>query len=192
LDDRAALVRANFIEARLDHRRTFTEINERVIAPFEKGWIGALIRGRDAFKGETSAAAAVDTVYRDTAAARAGLKVGDIIVSVNGKPVADRVELAAEIQKYKPGTTVRLGVKSGEETRDAQLTIPEPEIGTRSRARPRRPRRWTPSTATRRRPGPGSRWGTSSCRSTGSRWRTGWSWRRRSRSTSPGRPSGSA
>jgi len=64
LDDRAALVRANFIEARLDHRRTFTEINERVIAPFEKGWIGALIRGRDAFKGETSAAAAVDTVYR--------------------------------------------------------------------------------------------------------------------------------
>jgi len=128
LDDRAALVRANFIEARLDHRRTFTEINERVIAPFEKGWIGALIRGRDAFKGETSAAAAVDTVYRDTAAARAGLKVGDIIVSVNGKPVADRVELAAEIQKYKPGTTVRLGVKSGEETRDAQLTIPEPDL----------------------------------------------------------------
>ena len=36
LDDRAALVRANFIEGRLDHRRTFTEINERVIAPFER------------------------------------------------------------------------------------------------------------------------------------------------------------
>src|SRR5262244_3230316 len=34
LDDKAALVRANFIEGRLDHRRTFTEINERVIAPF--------------------------------------------------------------------------------------------------------------------------------------------------------------
>ena len=43
LDDRAALVRANFIEARLDHRRTFHQINERVIAPFEKGWFGALI-----------------------------------------------------------------------------------------------------------------------------------------------------
>src|SRR5438046_5071602 len=91
LDDRAALVRANFIESRLDHRRTFTEINERVIAPFEKGWIGALIKGRDAFRGETAAAAVVDTVYRDTAAAKAGLKVGDTIVSANGKPVADRV-----------------------------------------------------------------------------------------------------
>src|SRR5207244_13542886 len=105
LDDRAALVRANFIESRLDHRRTFTEINERVIAPFEKGWIGALIKGRDAFRGETAAAAMVDTVYRDTAAAKAGLKVGETIVAVNGKPVADRVELAAEVQQYKPGTT---------------------------------------------------------------------------------------
>src|SRR6266436_6555431 len=39
LDDRAALVRANFIESRLNHRLTFDQINERVIAPFEKGWI---------------------------------------------------------------------------------------------------------------------------------------------------------
>jgi len=32
LDDKAALVRANFIEGRLDHRRTFNQMNERVIA----------------------------------------------------------------------------------------------------------------------------------------------------------------
>src|SRR2546428_3555297 len=88
LDDRTALVRANFIESRLDHRRTFAEINERVIAPFEKGWIGALIRGRDAMKGETTAPAVGDTVYRDTAAAKAGLTAGDPIVLANGKPLA--------------------------------------------------------------------------------------------------------
>jgi len=52
LDDRAALVRANFIEARLDHRRTFGEINENVIAPFQEGWIGAMIKGRDPLKPE--------------------------------------------------------------------------------------------------------------------------------------------
>src|SRR5437763_16672233 len=114
LDDRAALVRANFIEARLDHRRTFTEINERVIAPFENGWIGALIQGPDPLHPEVPAPAVVDTVYRDTAAAKAGLKVGDTIVSVNAKPVADRVELAAVIAKLKPGTPVQLGVKRGE------------------------------------------------------------------------------
>src|SRR2546428_10158411 len=48
LDDRAALGRANFIEGRLDHRRTFDQINDRVIAPFYKGCNGALIDGRDA------------------------------------------------------------------------------------------------------------------------------------------------
>jgi uncharacterized protein len=128
LDDRAALVRANFIEARHDHRRTFTEINERVIAPFEKGWIGALIKGKDALKGETTSPAVVENVYRDTAAAKAGLKVADTIVSVNGKPTADRVELAREIQGYKPGTVVMLGVKRGEAVDNVQLTIPEPDM----------------------------------------------------------------
>ena len=128
LDDRAALVRANFIESRLNHRLTFDQINERVIAPFEKGWIGALIKGRDAMKSETAAPAVVDTVYRETAAATAGLKAGDTIVSVNAKPVADRVELAAVIAKLKPGTTVQLGVKRGESTENVALTIPEPDL----------------------------------------------------------------
>src|SRR5215813_2828238 len=128
LDDRAALVRANFIEARLDHRRTFTEINDRVIAPFEKGWIGALIKGKDVLKGEQTAPAKIEVVYRDTAAAKAGLKIDDTIVSVNGRPTADRIELAKEIEKYKPGTTVTLGVKRGETVENVQLTIPEPDM----------------------------------------------------------------
>jgi predicted RND superfamily exporter protein len=128
LDDRAALVRANFIEARLDHRRTFHQINERVIAPFEKGWFGALIKGRDAMKGEDTAPAVVEIVYRDTAAAKADLKAGDTIVTVNGHPVVDRVELALAIQEYKPGTVVTLGVKRGEALESHQLTVPEPDL----------------------------------------------------------------
>lgn len=34
LDDQAALIRANFIEGRLDYRRIFEEVNEKVVAPF--------------------------------------------------------------------------------------------------------------------------------------------------------------
>ncbi len=34
LDDKAALIRANFIEGRLDYRRIFDEVNERVVAPY--------------------------------------------------------------------------------------------------------------------------------------------------------------
>src|SRR5262244_1726308 len=113
LDDRAALVRANFIEARLDHRRTFSEINENVIAPFQEGWIGAMIKGRDPLKPDQNAPAVVDTVYRGTAAADAGIKVGDTLVSVNGKPVSNRSELAAAVKQYKPGTEISLGSTAG-------------------------------------------------------------------------------
>ncbi|MGD0946129.1 MAG: MMPL family transporter [Candidatus Binatia bacterium] len=35
LDDKAALIRANFIEGRLDYKRIFTEVNENVVEPFQ-------------------------------------------------------------------------------------------------------------------------------------------------------------
>ncbi len=128
LDDRAALVRANFIEGRLDHRRTFSEINERVIAPFEEGWIGALIKGKDPLKLDQPAPAIVETVYRGTPAAEAGLKPGDIIVSVGGKPVADRTELAARIKAAGAGAAVTLGVKQGDAVASVKLTVPERDM----------------------------------------------------------------
>jgi hypothetical protein len=129
LDDKAALIRANFIEARLDHRRTFTEINERVLAPFEDGWIGALIKGRDFTKAkDAEAPAIVEVVYPGTAAANAGLTKGDVIQSVDNEPVADRVALGLAIQKLGPGRQVTLGVKRGEAVENVRLTIPEKDI----------------------------------------------------------------
>ena len=130
LDDRAALVRANFIEQRLDHRRTFTEINERVIAPFKDGWIGAVIKGRDTSSTDSSKffPAQIETVLRDSAAAAAGLKTGDIIERVNGEAVADRVQLAKAIAAHKSGETVALSVKRGDATQEIQLTVPERDI----------------------------------------------------------------
>jgi predicted RND superfamily exporter protein len=129
LDDKAALVRANFIEQRLDHRRTFTEINDRVIAPFEKGWIGALIKGKDYVKAANEPApAVVETVYAGTAAADAGLKKDDTITALNGKAVVDRTELAGLISKMPPGTQVNLTVKRGEGEETLKLTVPEQDI----------------------------------------------------------------
>jgi uncharacterized protein len=130
LDDKAALIRANFIEARLDHRRTFTEINERVLAPFEDGWIGALIKGRDALHASSDAAApaVVEIVYPGTAAADAGLKTDDTIVSLNGAPVADRVALALAVQAVGPGHEVTLGVKRGEAVENVKLTVPQKDL----------------------------------------------------------------
>jgi predicted RND superfamily exporter protein len=128
LDDKAALVRANFIEGRLDHRRTFTEINERVIAPFETGWIGALIKGKDPLKPDQVSPPVVEVVYRGTPAGDAELKAGDLIESVNGVKVEDRVALAREISKYETGTEVTLGYKRGEEAKQAKIKIPERDL----------------------------------------------------------------
>src|SRR5215468_216598 len=128
LDDKAALVRANFIEGRLNHRQTFTEINERVIAPFEKGWIGALIKGKDPLKPDEISPATVEVVYRGTPAGEAELKTGDVITAVNGVATADRVALAREVSKYAPGTEITLTYKRGDESKPAKIKVPEPDI----------------------------------------------------------------
>jgi predicted RND superfamily exporter protein len=128
LDDKAALVRANFIEGRLDHRRTFTEFNERVIAPFEKGWFGALIKGKDPLKPDQPTPAAIDAVYRGTPAADAGLKVGDVIVSVDGVETPDRTAVAKIIAAKARGSEAVLGVKRGDGQETAKITVPEPDV----------------------------------------------------------------
>jgi predicted RND superfamily exporter protein len=128
LDDQAALVRANFIEGRLDHRRTFTEFNERVIAPFERGWFGALIKGKDPLKPDQPTPAVVEAVYRGTTAFDAEIKPGDVIVAVDGVPVADRVELSREIAAKARGAKAVLDIKRGEQTVQATITVPEPDL----------------------------------------------------------------
>src|SRR5436305_560634 len=70
----------------------------------------------------------MDPVYRGTAAADAGIKVGDTIVSVNGKPVGNRAELAAAIKPFKPGTELSLGVQRGEAVETAKLMVPERDM----------------------------------------------------------------
>src|SRR5262245_8781217 len=128
LDDRAALVRANFIEGRLDHRRTFTEFNERVIAPFEKGWFGALIKGKDPLKPDQPSPAVIEAVYRGTTAADAGLKVGDVIVSVDGVETPDRTAVAKMISAKDRGSEAILGIKRGDAQETAKIKVPEPDI----------------------------------------------------------------
>jgi uncharacterized protein len=128
LDDRAALVRANFIEGRLDHRRTFTEFNERVIAPFERGWFGALIKGKDPLKPDQPSPAVIEAVYRGTPAADAGLKAGDIIVSIDGAATEDRTAVAKIISAKPRGSEATLGIKRGDREETVKIKVPEPDI----------------------------------------------------------------
>ncbi len=59
-------------------------------------------------------------VEPDTPAAKAGIKQGDVILQVNGKPVTSANDLRLEISQMAPGTTVNLQV-----SRDGKImTIP--------------------------------------------------------------------
>jgi putative serine protease PepD len=54
---------------------------------------------------------------------KAGLKAGDVIVSINGRSIADSTELIVAIRSYAPGDTVTVGVKDGSSTRDVRVTL---------------------------------------------------------------------
>ena len=56
------------------------------------------------------------TVLRGSAAERAGLEAGDVLLSVDGKPVKSTRGLVAQIQGHKAGDRIDLIVKRGERT----------------------------------------------------------------------------
>ncbi|MEX2503697.1 MAG: trypsin-like peptidase domain-containing protein [Egicoccus sp.] len=65
---------------------------------------------------EAPRGALVDSVQEGTGADEAGMRPGDIIISINGNPMASMSELVAEVRRRQPGDTLELGViRDGEE-----------------------------------------------------------------------------
>jgi serine protease Do len=63
-----------------------------------------------AFHENSVAGALVSSVSPDSPAAHAGIQKGDIILDVNGRPVADSAQLAMTISLMRPGTDVTVKV----------------------------------------------------------------------------------
>ncbi len=65
----------------------------------------------------------VNLVVPHGPADQAGMKAGDIITTVDGKPIKDGDALVTDIAARKPGSTVRLGYVRAGQTATATLTI---------------------------------------------------------------------
>ncbi len=73
-----------------------------------RGWLGVTV-----VESKEADEATIVDVYPESPAARAGLKPGDRLVSVNGKPVDRYQQLLRRIAIQGPGVVVRLGIVRG-------------------------------------------------------------------------------
>jgi len=81
------------------------------------GWIGVTTKD-DANRGVV-----ITRVLPDTSASQAGLKEGDIITSLDGKPVKSGMEFDVGIARTAPGSQIRVGYIRGVEKFDVAMIV---------------------------------------------------------------------
>ena len=67
--------------------------------------------------------ARVSDVPSGTPADHAGLKKGDVVTRIDGKPVSDGIELIVAIRSHQPGETVDLSVNRGGKHEDVKIKL---------------------------------------------------------------------
>jgi serine protease Do len=93
-----------------------------------RGWIGVQIQKITpdiaySLGLKKAEGALVAAPQRGSPAARAGIKAGDVILSVNGRRIKDAHELARTISGMAPGTSVKIGLLRRGETIAMHITL---------------------------------------------------------------------
>jgi serine protease Do len=93
-----------------------------------RGWLGVEIQPvsqdiADSLGLKQTQGALVASAQKNSPAAEAGVKPGDVITKVNGEPVANPRELARKIAALGPKKTVDLTVVRNDQTKDISVTL---------------------------------------------------------------------
>ena len=94
----------------------------------QRGRLGVVIQGldkelADSFGLDTPKGALISRVEPDSAAARAKLQAGDVILGVNGSPVEDSADLPRIIGEMRPGTEITLDIWRDRKQRIVKATL---------------------------------------------------------------------
>ncbi|EOC1427514.1 serine endoprotease DegQ [Cronobacter dublinensis] len=76
-----------------------------------------------AFNLNTQRGAFVSEVLPNSGSAKAGIKAGDVIVSLNGRPLNSFAELRSRIATTEPGTKVKLGLLRDGKAQEVEVTL---------------------------------------------------------------------
>jgi S1-C subfamily serine protease len=92
-----------------------------------RGWIGVEPQELNAelaetFKVRSKAGVIITGVLQNGPAAQAGVRPGDVIVSVAGQPVKNVTELLSAVAALQPGAASKLGVERREGSLEIQVT----------------------------------------------------------------------
>ncbi len=95
----------------------------------ERGWLGVAVQdapaeaSRDAAPAAARRGVVIAGVERDSPAARAGLRTGDLVLAVNGERVESSRALVRNVAAVPPGQTVRVTVLRDGRERDLPVEI---------------------------------------------------------------------
>jgi serine protease Do len=95
-----------------------------------RGYLGVLVGNLDPglakeFGAPDTSGALVQNVESGSPAAKAGVKNGDVVRTLNGKSIKDRGQLTADITNFNPGTVVTLGILRNGKPMNIKVTLGE-------------------------------------------------------------------
>jgi S1-C subfamily serine protease len=96
----------------------------------QRGWIGVDVRDLNTELAESLAlqvktGVLIAGVVHDGPAARGGMRPGDVVVSVAGRPVTNVAELLPSVAALAPQSKAVLGVQRGAQSLELEVTVGE-------------------------------------------------------------------